>query len=223
MISSSYDDSSKVISLEFCEMASLVRAPLFLDPPEARTGFCMVLHQNNVYFWGGFTQELVEDTEKKEFYPVEDTLPNTDDNFMDVYSVVTNSWHRHETTAAGDDDEVPDYGKGSAMVAYKEHLYLFGGWNESDFTSEVHQLDIDTFQWKHLKIAEGPGVVKPSPRYLTDTVVFKSKMCVFGGVGSPIDDGTLQQGAKFIEFRQFEHSYGFGWNNEMFFFDLEMC
>ncbi len=200
-------------------MASLVRAPELVVPEflEERSGFCMVLIGNKIYFWGGYTQELMRDSETNKLYPFDITLPSTDDNFMDVYDISTSSWKRYKTT-----NDVPDFGYGSTMVAYRDHLYLFGGWNEGNFSAEVFQLDINSFEWKLLTVSDDEvGVVKPSPRYRTQAVVYDSKMWIFGGVGAAIDDNHIQKDAKFILYRSFSHDYGFGWNNEMFFFDLK--
>ena len=194
-------------------MASLVRSPIFAEDPTPRTGFSMVLHHDHIYLWGGYTQDLMMDKKKGEHYPVDLTLPDTEDNFMDVYDILGNVWECHVTTG-----DVPDYGNGSTMVSYGCHLYLFGGWNEGDFSSEVHQLDIETYEWIQLDVQ---GMVKPSPRYLTEAVTCGHVMCIFGGTGLPPEH--IQPGAYYIELNQFNHSYGFGWNNEMFFFDLKKC
>ena len=157
------------------------------------------------------------DDEKGELYPVDYTLPDTEENLIEVYDILNSTWHSHETTG-----DVPDFGNGSTMVAYGGYLFLFGGWNEGEFSSEVYRLDVASFRWEHLHVGErGKGVVvKPSPRYRTEAVVFESTMCVFGGVG-PDPGAEIQPGAKYVELRQFNHSYGFGWNNEIYFFDLE--
>lgn len=202
-------------------MASLVRAPIFpaADPPvtTARSGHCLVLHDHHLYVWGGYTEELLED-DKSELYPVDVILPDTDDKFIEVYDVLGNTWDRHVTT-----NDAPDALYGSTMVGYKHHLYLFGGWDEDEFISEVYQLDVSTFEWKCLEVEvqDGLRVVKPSPRYMTPAVVFESTMCIFGGVGPDPGQMQIQVGAKYSEFQQFGNNYGFGWNNEMFFFDLE--
>lgn len=197
-------------------MASLIRAPHFLKPATPRCGFCMVHHRNKIYLWGGLTQTLNRQEDGNP-YPEDHTLPDTDDCILDEYDIQDNSWHCHKTT-----HDIPDYGKGSTMVGYDNYLFLFGGWNDEDFASDVHRLDLDTFEWKILEVGEGPEIVKPSPRYLTNAIVFKNLMCIFGGTG-PIPQGTIQRGAKYIELRQYDYDYGFGWNNEMFFFDLEKC
>ena len=105
-------------------------------------------------------------------------------------------------------------------MGYGEHLFLYGGWNEGDFNGEIFKLDINSFEWKQLDVGDEN---KPTARYLTTAVVFESKMCVFGGTCPSKVTDKIQRGADYIELRQFDHSYGFGWNNEMFFFDLEKC
>lgn len=195
-------------------MASLVRCPLFPDPPTACSGFCMVIHDNHLYLWGGHTQELFRDDEESPPYPCDLTLPNTEENVMEVFDVLTNSWDSHATTG-----DVPHFGNGSTMVAYQKHLYLFGGWNKGAFTSEVYQMDTSGYVWEHLVVRDDD--TKPTPRYLTNAVVFRSTMCVFGGVGPPIDPIRLQRDATYTGFSQYGNDYGFGWNNEMYLFHLE--
>lgn len=199
-------------------MASLIRAPNFLNPATPRCGFCMVHHLDKIYLWGGLTQTLNLSEGPEAAYPEDSALPDIENPILDEYDIQDNSWHTHKTT-----DDIPDYGKGSTMVGYKNYLFLFGGWNEEDFANEVHRLNLDTFEWKIMEVGEGPGVTKPSPRYLTNAIVFESLMCVFGGTGPDIPETEIQPGAKYIELQQYGHNYGFGWNNEMFFFDLEKC
>lgn len=177
----------------------------------------MVIHEQKLYFWGGYTQDLVQDDTNSTAYPEDKTLPDTEDNFMDVYDIASSHWERHATRG-----DVPDFGNGSTMVSYGDHLYLFGGWNEGDFTSEVYQINVTTFVWKHLEITQSANVVKPGPRYLTEAVLYNGKMWIFGGVGPPpTTENPIQRGAKYIGFVQYDHDYGFGWNNEMFYFDLD--
>ena len=193
---------------------SLVRQPVFKDDsdiPEARTGSCVAIVDQCMYVWGGHTQLLIDNT------PVEEILPNTDDNYIGVYNIHDNSWHQVPTTG-----DVPDLGNGSTFVAYLQQILLFGGWNEGEFSNDVYCFDTRDNSWKLIAVLD--DTAKPSPRYLTGAVLVcedsgSNKLCVFGGVGSPIE--KLQKGARYIGYRSHARDFGFGWNNEMFLFDIE--
>lgn len=194
-----------------CIMASLVKLIPHDDgegAPDARSGSCVTVLDGKFYVWGGHTQLLLEDPERG-MYPVEITLPSTEDNFFDVYDLHKNQWQRLSS-----DGDVPDVGNGSTMVGYRHFLYLFGGWNEGDFSSDLYCFDTHTSTWKLVELSSD---CKPSPRYLTDAVVYGSNICVVGGVGRPT---TQPPPAQYIEFVQYDHHYGFGWNNDMYLFDV---
>ena len=181
--------------------------------PAPRSGSCVAVIDHFMYTWGGHTQQLVEDPDRPP-YPVDESLPNTDDNFIDVYDIHNKVWHQYATSG-----DAPDLGNGSTMVAYGHDLYLFGGWNEGDFSSDLYKFDTNTNTWELIDLADDQ--VKPSPRYLTDAVLYNHQICIYGGVGPPIDRSAIQQGAEYFGFQQHNHDYGFGWNNEIFLYDIE--
>lgn len=193
---------------------SLVRQPIFGgdgDSPEARTGSCVAVVDQRMYVWGGHTQRLVEEA------PVEELLPSTEDSFIDVYDLQRNAWQQFPTTG-----DVPDLGNGSTFTAFSHQIFLFGGWNEGDFSNDLYCFDTHSNSWKLIAVAE--SATKPSPRYLTGVVLVhdvesnSDKLCVFGGVGLPIT--KVQEGAQYVAYRSHARDFGFGWNNEMFFFDI---
>ena len=179
--------------------------------PEPKTGYCLAVIDHFMYTWGGHTQQLVEDPEVGA-YPVEESLPNTDDNFIDVYDIHNKVWHQYATSG-----DVPDLGNGSTMVAYGHDLYLFGGWNEGDFSSDLYKFDTNTNTWELIVLADDQ--VKPSPRYRTEAVLYNHHICIYGGTGSLIEN--IQPGARYVELKQYSHNYGYGWNNEMYLFDIK--
>ena len=192
--------------------ASLVEIPVNLNggvTPDPRSGHCMALVNYCMYVWGGHTQLLFEGELEGELYPVDETLPNTDDHFIDVYDILNYTWDRCSTSG-----DVPDLGNGSTLVAHNHYLYLFGGWNEGDFSSDMYRFDTHANSWERIQLSDDK---LPSPRYLTAAVLYCDKIYYFGGVGGPV--ASIQHGANYIEFQQHDHSYGFGWNNEMFAFD----
>lgn len=177
--------------------------------PEPRSGHCMAVANHRLYVWGGHTQ-LLENADGETF-PVDETLPNTDEHFIDVYDILCNAWQQYSTTG-----DIPDLGNGSTFTPFEHHIYLFGGWNEGDFSSDIYAFDIFTNTWELITLSD--AVVTPSPRYLTSAVLYGNKICIFGGVGPPIS--SPQAGAAYIGFRQHAFDYGFGWNNEMYFYDI---
>ena len=110
-------------------------------------------------------------------------------------------------------------------------MYLYGGWNEQKFSSDVYciSMELDTWKWK-LIVPEGH--MKPSPRYLTGVIIHGDKLCNFGGVGPDIvkfrdpNDPTKvirsqDEGAEYQHYKDKGVDYDFGWNNEYYEFDLK--
>lgn len=186
-------------------MASVVRVPRLTDPLP-RSGSCVAVVDHCMYVWGGHTQLLFEGDDG--MYPVEEGLH---DHFIDAYDIVHNTWLQHSISG-----DIPDLGNGSALIAFGHLLFLFGGWNDGDFSSDVYCLDTVSKIWEMVPLSDES--IKPSPRYLTGTVLFDDLLCSFGGVGSPVPN--LQPGATYTGFGQYGFDYGFGWNNEMFFYNI---
>ena len=188
-------------------MASVVRVPRLTDPLP-RSGSCVAVVDHCMYVWGGHTQLLFEGDGDSGAYPVEEGLP---DHFINAYDIVHNTWLQHSISG-----DIPDLGNGSALIAFGHLLFLFGGWNDGDFSSDVYCLDTISNIWEIVALSDES--IKPSPRYLTGTVLFDDKLCSFGGVGPPVPN--LQPGATYTGYGQHGFNYGFGWNNEMFFYSI---
>ena len=97
------------------------------------------------------------------------------------------------------------------------YIFLFGGWNDGQFSSDMYCFDTSSNTWELVSLSDES--VKPSPRYLTGAVLYRGRIAIFGGVGPPISN--IQSGATYIGYSQYSHDYGFGWNNEMFLYDIQ--
>ena len=77
------------------------------------------------------------------------TLPLPDDNEhrIDVFDLESLVWSR-QTTYGKLNDDVPSVGNGSTLNYHKPTniLFLFSGWNDRHFSSDVFYVSMDT--WK---------------------------------------------------------------------------
>ena len=146
-------------------------------------------------------------------------LPRLDDEDhpFDVFDLINLTWSTQATSGS-----VPDLGIGSTLSYHKNthSIYLYGGWNDRLFSSDVFCVSMDTWQWE--KIIVPDGFIKPSPRYLTGVLIHEDKLCNFGGVGPEIVEGQ-DKGAKYCGCVEGNTHYKFGWNNEYYEFDLIKC
>lgn len=138
-------------------------------------------------------------------------LPDEDENdtSIEVLDIDERQWSRYETRGS-----VPQLGNGSVMAAIGPRLYLFGGWNDNDFSSDIFIFDTDLLTWEFVKTTENG----PIPKYKAGMVVHNGKLIVFGGVGKPIDDQTGRN-ASYVSNKSFNFEFGYGWNNELHEFD----
>eukprot|EP01130_Rhizamoeba_saxonica_P006864 TRINITY_DN2751_c0_g1_i3.p1 TRINITY_DN2751_c0_g1~~TRINITY_DN2751_c0_g1_i3.p1 ORF type:complete len:220 (-),score=41.55 TRINITY_DN2751_c0_g1_i3:625-1284(-) len=74
------------------------------------------------------------------------------------------------------------------QVAYKDYIYVFGGYNgqEMAYLNDVNMFDSTLHKWKHIKASK----LKPSPRHSHSAVVYRNCMYVWGGIyeGIPLND-----------------------------------
>ena len=202
--------------------------------PDRRNGGCGALINNKLYFWGGETEDTLslsdsddddsDDSEEEEgeeermkSISVPVNLPRPPDYSFDVLDIPTRMWTRQPTKGLKDGD-IPALGIGSTLTYHPgtHSLYLYAGWNESNFDSEIYKVAIDEWIWKKLKQATS---VKPSPRYLTAVVLHGDRLCMFGGVGPEIVRNQ-DPGAQYFNYIAHGKTYTFGWNNEYYEFDI---
>ena len=205
--------------------------------PDRRNGGCGALIDNKLYFWGGETEDTVtlsnsdddddddnDDSEEEEgeeermkSISVPVNLPRPPDHPFDVLDIHTLMWTRQPTKGLKHGD-VPAVGIGSTLTYHPgtHSLYLYAGWNDGNFDSEVYKVAIDEWMWKKLKQVTS---VKPSPRYLTAVVLHGDRLCMFGGVGPEIVRDQ-DPGAQYFNYIAHGKTYTFGWNNEYYEFDV---
>ena len=179
--------------------------------PQPRTGASIAILDYKMYLWGGHTQFLLEAGED-ECCPIDEVLPNTEENFMDAFNILAKKWERYAT--AGD---IPHVGDGPTMVGYEDCLYLFGGFNDGTYSGDMYKFNTLTHVWSIVELSDG-GAIKPSPRYRMDSVLYNGKMFIFGGVGPLVQ--SLQDGAQYVSTQRYNRDLKYGWNNEMFYFDI---
>ena len=206
--------------------------------PDRRNGGCGALINNRLYFWGGETEDTLalsdidddEDEEQEDDSEEEEgeeermksirvpvNLPRPPDYSFDILDIPTRTWTQQPTKGFKEGD-VPALGIGSTLTYHPgtHSLYLYAGWNESNFDSEVYKVAIDEWIWTKLKQATS---VKPSPRYLTAVVLHGDRLCMFGGVGPEIVHDQ-DPGAQYFTYIAHGKTYTFGWNNEYYEFDV---
>lgn len=145
-------------------------------------------------------------------------LPDTDseplDTCIEVLDVDRREWRRLPTTGS-----VPLLGTGSAMCGVGENLYLFGGYNEENFSADVFVLNARTRTWELRETKSGGPVVK----HRAGMVAHGGRLVVFGGVGKPFEhsEGGVA-GAAYRANNNFSFAHGFGWNNELHEYDPDL-
>ncbi len=197
---------------------------------DKRNGGCGVVFEGKLYVWGGETTdkeslldligeagEGEEDEELAQTFETVVTLPRPDDENhpFDVFDFQTCHWSRQATSS----EMVPSVGLGSSLVVHlpSRSFFLYGGWNDAKFDSEVYRVSADTWRWN---IVEPSTDVKPSPRYLTGVLIHEDRLCMFGGVGPDIVGGQ-DPGARYVAYETNNIVLPFGWNNEYYEFEFK--
>lgn len=99
-----------------------------------------------------------------------------------------------------------------ACASDDSHLYLYGGYDGTNFHDSLHQLDTKTWQWRQLKgLGESP-MKKMGCRML----VYDDQLVLFGGYG--ISTISTQPGVEFFPDGRFSEDVG--WTNELHTFSL---
>jgi len=122
----------------------------------SRTEHSAVVYQDLMYIFGGYGSG--------EGYT----------NTVYCYDPILNSATLIETTG-----EAPLPRSAHSAVVYKDHMYIYGGW-DSDFSrNDLFSFNFATKEWKNITYK---GVSPPAVRSHC-TVVYKDSMFVFGGYG----------------------------------------
>ena len=181
--------------------------------PTARTGAAMAISDGKMFVWGGFTQEI--EGEGNERYPLNIALPEEGDEDypIEVYDITEHLWHCHKTLGKdGEEDNIPLLGSGSVMTGMGGMVYLFGGWNDREFSNNVFRLDPAKMEWEKL---QSTGGNPPACKCHGGMVIHHGKLIMFGGIGAARQGG----GAQYITCHDSTISYDFSWNNELNSFD----
>ena len=204
-------------------------ADFFLDFHQmcTRNGGCGAIYRGKIYVWGGQTSRRT--TSEEEFGADSDdsdggadseeivvlvNLPREDDpnSVIDVYDIGDKLWWHCPTHG-----DVPRMGLGPRMCAFGHSLYLYGGWNKYNFSSDLYRLDLHTYEWKMVALSND---IKPTPVYLTTMIVYEGLICTFGGVGLKVTAKKLEEsGADYHQFR--DRPQPWGWNNEYHEFSIK--
>ena len=186
------------------------------DVPIARTGAAMTIIGDKMLIWGGFTQEI--EGEGDDRFPLNVTLPEEDDEDYPIeeYDITEKCWRRHKTTGKdGNETNIPAFGSGSVMVSMGGVVYLFGGWNDQEFSNNVFRFDPVGMEWEKLEHRDGR---RPVNKCFSGMVQHNGKLIIFGGIGAAAA-GQGGGGAQYITCHDSKVTYDYCWNNELHSFD----
>ena len=202
---------------------------------ERRAHSC-VLYKDRLYYWGGLvllTQRLPDDSSSEEdsdddedtllpsvpgippgVLRVRKSLPITEKKLIDVYDIRDKLWYQYGTSG---DVPSPDYG--ATMCVLNDHIYLYGGYNDFHFSSDLYRLDLSTMIWKMM---EPSTDIKPSPVYCTAMLSHKTRLVTFGGIcGVVPEEKQVESNSTYHEYESMPRPHGC--NNEYHEFSLEDC
>lgn len=111
-----------------------------------------------------------------------------------------------------------------ACTSAGHHLYVYGGYDGSEFYNSLHQLDTRTLRWTELA-KDGPTLDGPTKKTGAGMIVHDNKLLLFGGYAVQLDiDSTDELEASTVSTASTEFtsdgSRGVGWTNELHAFDL---
>ena len=209
------------------KMAATADSFLGFYQMHTRNGGCGVIYRGRMYLWGGQTSRKTTPAEEygvdsddsdgeadSEVIVVPVNLPKEDDpnSVIDVYDIGDKLWWHCPTHG-----DVPRMGLGPRMCAFGHSLYLYGGWNKFNFSSDLYRLDLHTYEWRMVALSND---IKPTPVYLTAMMVYEGLICTFGGVGLKVTAKKLEEsGADYHHFS--DRPQPWGWNNEYHEFNVK--
>ncbi|OQS00997.1 hypothetical protein ACHHYP_02026 [Achlya hypogyna] len=124
--------------------------------PESRTDHIMVLHDSNIYIFGGYNG-------------------SSRFNNMYRYELDAKLWRKMEVTGA-----IPSgrFGHSGAVHEPSKRLIIFGGWDGRDTLDDLYEYAFETGVWSIVKTTGK----SPPHRYRHTAVIYGDSMFVFGGV-----------------------------------------
>ncbi|KAL1462292.1 hypothetical protein WDU94_014138 [Cyamophila willieti] len=139
----------------------LERHPRGLTPYQ-RYGHSAVVHEGNIYIWGGRNDRFVC-------------------NQLFCFNCDTRQWSCPKVTG-----QIPEARDGHSACVHEGRMYIFGGYidEETQFTQDVYALDLTTFHWSYIETWGEP----PSYRDFHTANIINGRMFVWGGRG---DESTL--------------------------------
>ena len=186
------------------------------------------IYRGRMYIWGG--QSSRRSTVEEEFGASSDEndgegeneeivipfdFPKEDDSdsVIDVYDIADKLWWHYPTHG-----DVPRMGLGPRVCVVDHSLYLYGGWNELNFSSDLYRLDLNTYEWRMVALSND---VKPTPVYLTTLMVYEEVICTFGGVGLIASTKKQEETGAEYHRRSDAPPWPWGWNNEYHEFSIK--
>jgi len=122
-----------------------------------KTEHTAVLYKNCMYLFGGYSGSL-----------------GYRDTAIYEYNFDTKQTVRIEAVGS-----LPPDRSAHTAVVYKDHMYIFGGWDGTESNNDFYSYHFDTRQWAEVA-AQGP----PPPRIRSHSaVLYHDYMVVFGGYG----------------------------------------
>ena len=141
--------------------------------PSPRSGAASVVHNNKLYIFGGYGGGSGR---MGDFH---------------VFDFETFAWSRVEHEG----DYTPGVRENNGVVAIKNCLYLYGGYNGFHWLTDLNEFNLDTRRWRRLGGSSSKNASKsPGPRFGFVSVAYRNSLIVWGGY-----DGTtwLNDGYQF--------------------------
>ena len=163
-----------------------LRAPDYTDgggEPSPRYGHASVAVGEQLYVWGGVTEDL-------------DALASALHSFHPLLEY----WEYCECSGLPPSALLHR----GAYVSSGDNLYIYGGYDGSDYQGCLHKLDTKSWKWQQLSSG---GPMRKSG---CGMIAYGKKLVLFGGYGIPYD--PTQPGAQFVKR---------AWTNELHVFDVE--
>lgn len=176
--------------------------------PGKRRGACSCVDQRRglAYMFRGYPGDV----------SVDQNSSDSTEKHISVFDFHTNKWHKR---LLADNGINPSVDAGAACTIIRDKLYIFSGWKIGHLNNDIHELDLETFEWtklvplskKHEPLLKNKcGVVSYGPDMLF----------IFGGYGYPLIGQPLQEGASYDWERPIMHGTSIGWTNEMHLYHL---